>query len=110
MQRGRDVVVVLDTSKSMLAEDIQPSRMAKAKREIDQLIVRLQGDRIGLVSFSGEASISCPLTIDYAAARLFLSEIDVGTGSHGGNESGACDRSCTAGVYLIGREFAGLWC
>lgn len=84
VQKGRDVVVVLDTSKSMSAEDIQPSRMAKAKREIDQLIVRLQGDRIGLVSFAGEATISCPLTIDYAAARLFLSEIDVGTVPLGG--------------------------
>ncbi len=79
IRKGRDIVVALDTSKSMGVEDIQPSRMAKAKREIEQLINRLQGDRIALVSYAGEAFISCPLTIDYAAARLFLSDIDIGT-------------------------------
>lgn len=78
-RKGRDIVVALDTSKSMGAQDIQPSRIAKAKREIDQLMDRFKGDRIGLVSFSGEAFISCPLTIDYAAARLFLSDIDIGS-------------------------------
>ncbi len=79
VRKGRDIVVVLDTSKSMGAEDVSPNRMAKAKREIDQLMMRFKGDRIGLVGFAGDAHISCPLTIDYAAARLFLSDIGIGS-------------------------------
>lgn len=72
-REGQDIFVALDVSLSMLAEDIRPSRLEKAKREVGQLIDRLQGDRIGLIAFAGEAFVQCPLTLDYAAARLFLS-------------------------------------
>lgn len=69
-KRGIDVVVVLDFSKSMLAQDIQPSRIERAKLELNELIDRLTGDRIGLVAFAGDA-IKFPLTTDYAAATAF---------------------------------------
>jgi len=77
--KGRDIIIALDTSASMLAEDIQPNRMARAKHELERLIDRLQGDRVGLIVFAGEAFVQCPLTSDYTAAKMFLSEVDVGT-------------------------------
>jgi len=71
-REGQDIVIALDVSKSMLAEDIQPNRLEKAKHEIASLIDRLQGDRVGLVAFAGRGFIECPLTLDYGAAKMFL--------------------------------------
>ncbi|MCB9210370.1 MAG: VWA domain-containing protein [Ignavibacteriales bacterium] len=76
-QVGIDVYILLDVSLSMKAEDIKPSRLEKAKHEISKLIQRLQGDRIGLIVFSGKAFIQFPLTTDYSAANLFLSAVSV---------------------------------
>ncbi|MGB0165985.1 MAG: VWA domain-containing protein [Luteibaculum sp.] len=72
---GIDIMFCLDVSNSMLAEDLNPNRLAKAKRMIEQVIESLHGDRIGLVVFAGEAFVQLPLTTDYSAARLFLSSI-----------------------------------
>ncbi len=71
-RQGVDIIIALDCSRSMLAQDIQPDRLARAKREIYDLLTMLQGDRIGLVAFSGTAFLQCPLTIDYSAFYLFL--------------------------------------
>jgi Ca-activated chloride channel family protein len=76
-QVGIDVYILLDVSNSMLAEDIKPNRLAKAKNEISTLIRKLQGDRIGLIIFAGEAFVQFPLTTDYSAASLFLNTVDV---------------------------------
>ena len=76
-REGVDIIVALDVSKSMLAEDIKPNRLQKAKHELSQLIDILQGDRIGLVAFAGIPHVQCPLTLDYSAAKLFLGIIDV---------------------------------
>jgi Ca-activated chloride channel homolog len=76
-QIGIDVYIVLDVSKSMGAEDIKPSRLEKAKFEIAKLIEKLQGDKIGLIIFAGQAYIQFPLTTDYAAANLFLNSVDL---------------------------------
>ncbi len=75
-RRGIDIFVAVDVSKSMLAEDVAPNRLDKAKHEISTFIDRLQGDRIGLICFAGIAFVQCPLTLDYSAARLFLTDID----------------------------------
>lgn len=75
-QEGIDVVIALDISRSMLADDVAPSRLARAKAELDGLIDSFDGDRVGLVFFAGAAFTQCPLTVDYAAARLFLSQAD----------------------------------
>jgi Ca-activated chloride channel homolog len=74
-QKGVDIVIAIDTSKSMLATDIKPSRLEKAKYELEKLIDILMGDRIGIVCFAGTAFNLSPLTLDYAAARLFLQSI-----------------------------------
>jgi Ca-activated chloride channel family protein len=76
---GVDLVIALDASNSMLARDIKPSRLERAKLEIGALLDKLKGDRVGLVVFAGEAFVQCPLTIDYSAARLFLRAVDPGS-------------------------------
>ncbi|HMN47649.1 MAG TPA: VWA domain-containing protein [Ignavibacteriaceae bacterium] len=75
-QTGIDVYILLDVSRSMQAEDIKPNRLEKAKYQISNLIQKLQGDRIGLIVFAGQAYIQFPLTTDYSAANLFLSAVD----------------------------------
>ncbi len=91
-QSGIDVVVALDTSKSMLARDVSSSgtgdRLKRAKMEVSGLIDRLQGDRFGLVAFSGAAFVQCPLTSDYAAAKLFLRAVEAGSIPVGGTNFG----------------------
>ncbi|MDX9754715.1 MAG: VWA domain-containing protein [bacterium] len=77
--KGRDILILLDVSRSMLAEDVKPNRLAKAKHEIQTLIDTMKGNRIGLVIFAGEAFVQCPLTLDYSAAKLLLNEIHIGS-------------------------------
>ena len=84
--RGSDLVVVIDLSTSMLAEDIKPNRLLKAKNGISQLVGKLNGDRVGLIAFAGSSFVQCPLTTDYEALRTFLLALDVGTISQGGTE------------------------
>ena len=71
-RRGIQIMVVLDISQSMLAEDIQPTRLSRAKLEVLDLIDRLSGSEIGLVLFSGDSFIQLPMTSDYSTARMFL--------------------------------------
>lgn len=71
-RQGVDLLIALDLSASMNAEDVKPSRLEKAKYEISRLIDRLQGDRVGLIVFTGEAYLQSPMTLDYSALRLFL--------------------------------------
>ncbi|HVE84788.1 MAG TPA: VWA domain-containing protein [Myxococcales bacterium] len=88
-RRGIDVVVALDASKSMLARDVQPDRLERAKVELLTLLDELKGDRVGLVVFAGDAFIQCPLTSDYAAAKLFLKAVDPTNMPQGGTNIGA---------------------
>lgn len=71
-REGVDIIVAMDVSASMLAKDIPPSRLSKAKHEVENFIDLLKGDRIGLIAFSGVAFVQCPLTLDYGAAKMFL--------------------------------------
>jgi len=75
-RRGIDLVLVMDISRSMLAQDLRPSRLEQAKEAMGDLIDRLPDDRIGLVAFAGSAQVFCPLTLDHAAARVFLDILD----------------------------------
>ena len=75
-RQGIDIVVAVDLSKSMLAQDIIPSRIKKTKHEIKNFINQLEGDRIGLVGFTSRAFLQCPLTSDYDAALMFLDVMD----------------------------------
>jgi len=75
-RRGQDVMVAVDLSRSMLAEDVTPNRLDRARLAILRLIRNLDGDRIGLVAFAGEAFIQSPLTVDYTAAAMFLDAME----------------------------------
>lgn len=75
-EKGVDIMVALDCSRSMLAQDIKPSRLERAKREIIDLLRMLESDRVGLVAFAGQAILQCPLTLDHEAFNIFLRVLD----------------------------------
>lgn len=77
-RKGRDLIFLLDTSLSMLAEDIKPNRLGKSKLEIKNVIRRLKGDRVGMVAFAGSSFLQCPLTLDYSAFLLFVDALKPG--------------------------------
>ena len=72
MSKSADIFVLLDISQSMMAQDVSPNRLERAKRFAEQMVEGLRGNRIGLVLFAGEAYLQMPLTSDYAATSLFL--------------------------------------
>ena len=88
-QAGVDIIIALDCSKSMLATDIAPTRLDRAKREVVDLLNMLQGDRVGLVAFAGTAFLQCPLTVDYQAFYLFLDTLTPGFLPVGGTDLAA---------------------
>jgi len=75
-RKGRDVLIAIDTSRSMLANDVTPNRLTRAKLAAQDLINTLQGDRVGLVAFAGSAFLQAPLTVDYGAVLASLNELD----------------------------------
>ena len=77
-KQGVDIFILMDTSISMNAMDVKPSRIEKAKYELGRLLNNLRGDRIGLIAFAGTSHLHCPLTEDYSAVRLFLNMMDTG--------------------------------
>ncbi len=93
--RGVDVIVLLDTSRSMLAEDVAPNRFERAKLEISRLLDHLHGHRVALVVFAGRSHVQCPLTMDYGAFAMFLSSVQVGSVELGGTAlPSAIDKAC----------------
>ncbi|HZW61853.1 MAG TPA: VWA domain-containing protein [Candidatus Babeliales bacterium] len=82
-QEGRDLLIALDISRSMLAQDCKPNRLECAKQKIKHLVENLSCERVGLIVFSGSTFIQCPLTADYTAFYMFLDQIDVETVSSG---------------------------
>ncbi len=96
-QRGLDIVVAIDTSKSMLAEDIAPNRLARAKLATQDLMQLAHSDRLGLVGFAGVAFLICPLTVDDSAFKQCLDTLDVTTLPQGGTAiAGAIEAALTA--------------
>jgi len=83
-RRGLDILIAIDTSKSMLAEDVKPNRLERSKLAVKDLVKKLKGDRIGLIAFSGEAFLQCPLTVDYNGFMLSLDSLSVDAVSKGG--------------------------
>ena len=86
--RGSDLYVLIDVSRSMLAEDVPPSRLGRAKADVAALVNRLEGERIGLIAFAGQAVVKCPLTVDYDAFRRSLDELDTTSAPRGGTAIG----------------------
>ena len=89
-RRGLDIIIAIDTSKSMLAQDVKPDRLERSKLAVKDLVRKLKGDRIGLIAFSGKAFLQCPLTVDYEGFMLSLDDLGVNTIPEGGTSiSGA---------------------
>ena len=82
-QEGRDLLIALDISRSMLATDVAPNRLDRAKQKIKELLAMLPCERVGLILFSGSAFVQCPLTNDYSAFYMFLDHVDAETISSG---------------------------
>lgn len=88
--KGLDIMIAVDVSKSMLATDVKPNRLERTKFGIKDLVKKLNGDRIGLIAFSGTAFLQCPLTIDYNGFLLTLDDLNINTIPRGGTSiSGA---------------------
>ncbi len=96
---GRDVVFVLDVSKSMLAEDLAPNRLERAKLAILDSVEQLQGDRVALVVFAGSAVVKCPLTLDYGFFRMILETVSPESISRGGTMIGDAIRTVLNQVF-----------
>jgi len=86
--KGRDILILLDCSRSMLAEDVYPNRLERAKADIRDLLDVVKGDRVGLVAFAGQAQMLCPLTVDKGFFHLALNEADVNSVGRGGTMLG----------------------
>lgn len=98
-RQGRDVVFVLDVSRSMLAEDLRPNRLERAKLAILDTVGRLAGDRVALIAFAGSAVVKCPLTLDYGFFRLMLEDVGRRSVTRGGTLIGDALRKATTAVF-----------
>ncbi len=98
-QRGRDVVFLLDVSRSMLAEDLAPNRLERAKLAIMDAVDKLEGDRVALVVFSGAAVVKCPLTLDYGFFRMALDDVSPLSVTRGGTLIGDALRKVSGSVF-----------
>lgn len=98
MQEGRDLMIAIDISRSMLAQDVKPNRLYFAKEKIKKLLYNLSCERVGLIVFSGSTIVQCPLTTDYAAFFLFLEQLDIDTISQG---STALDQAIKAALDVF---------
>jgi len=106
-REGIDLVVAIDTSKSMLATDVAPNRLERAKLAVQDLLAEMAGDRVGLVAFAGSAFVQCPLTLDRNAFRESLQAIEVGLIPRGGtNLTGALESGLSAFEGHQGRHQA----
>jgi Ca-activated chloride channel family protein len=97
MQTAADVMFVLDTSRSMLADDAPPNRLARAKAEIAQLVGKLDGHRVGLIAFAGRAAVLCPLTPDHSFFTTVLSTVDTRSAGRGGSRVGEAIKAAVRG-------------
>ncbi|MGE5424742.1 MAG: vWA domain-containing protein [Syntrophothermus sp.] len=93
-RKGIDIMVALDVSNSMLAEDIRPNRLERARQALSKLLDKLEGDRIGIVVFAGKAYTQLPITTDYAAAKMFLSTISTNSVPTQGTAIGEAIKMC----------------
>jgi Ca-activated chloride channel family protein len=101
-QVGAEIMIALDVSRSMLAEDVAPNRLERAKAEIRDLLPYLEGDQVGLIVFAGRASVQCPLTPDFGFLRLVLDGVDPTSVSRGGTRLEEPIRKATAGFGASG--------
>ena len=104
-RKGVDVMIAVDISESMLAEDMGPARLQKSVEATSRLLDRLQGDRVGLLAFSGSAGVLCPLTLDYNAVRIFLDSLTPNMISYPGSSLADAIKAGAQGFGTEERKF-----
>jgi len=97
-RNGLDLLFAIDTSKSMLAQDVKPDRITRAKMAIEDLLEKMDGDRVGLIAFAGNAFLQCPLTLDYDAFRQSLDAVDTKIIPRGGTDIAAAIHEAEAAL------------
>ena len=104
-RQGVEVMIALDISNSMLAQDVQPSRLEKAKRLVAQLVDKMENDKVGMIVFAGDAFTQLPITSDYISAKMFLESINPSLISKQGTAIGAAINLATRSFYTPGRSW-----
>lgn len=104
-RKGVDVMIALDVSKSMLAEDVKPNRLERAKQLVTRLMDKMENDRIGLVLFAGRAYIQMPLTTDHGAARMYIQNANPEAAPSQGTVIGEALRVCNMAFNSKERKF-----
>jgi Ca-activated chloride channel family protein len=102
---GLDILILVDTSKSMLTQDVKPNRLERAKLAVKDLLKKLKGDRVGLIAFSGDAFLACPLTSDYGGFLLSLEDLGPGTIPRGGTDLGRALEEALKGYEDVPARF-----
>ena len=97
-RRGLDLLIAVDTSKSMLAQDVKPDRLTRAKMAVEDLLAKTDGDRVGLIAFAGSAFLQCPLTLDFDAFRQSLDALDTQIIPRGGTDIAAAIHEAEAAL------------
>lgn len=104
-RRGTDILLLVDVSRSMLTRDVKPSRLERTKLAVKDLIKKLKGDRLGLIVFSGDAFLMCPLTVDYGGFLLSLEDLRPGAVSRGGTNISAAIKEALKGYDAATAKF-----
>jgi Ca-activated chloride channel family protein len=107
-RKGLDILLVIDTSKSMLTEDVKPNRLERTKLAVKDLLKKLKGDRVGLIAFSGSAFLVCPLTADYSGFLLSLDDLGADTMPRGGTNLGAAIQEALKGYQDVPSQYKAL--
>lgn len=107
-REGLDIFLAIDTSKSMLTEDVKPNRLERTKLAVKDLLKKLKGDRVGLIAFSGSAFLSCPLTTDYGGFLLTLDDLNTSSLPRGGTDIGQAVQEALKGYEDVPSRFKAL--
>jgi Ca-activated chloride channel family protein len=107
-RQGIDIIVAIDTSRSMLAQDVKPSRLERSKLAVEDLLDLLQGDRIGLIAFSGTSFLQCPLTLDYSAFSMALDAVNTELIPRGGTSISRAIKTATTAFEGKAKKYKAL--
>ncbi len=104
-REGLDIFLAIDTSKSMLTEDVKPNRLERTKLAVKDLLKKLKGDRVGLIAFSGSAFLTCPLTTDYSGFLLSLEDLNTASIPRGGTDIGQAIQEALKGYEDVPSQY-----
>ncbi|NTV29897.1 MAG: VWA domain-containing protein, partial [Candidatus Omnitrophica bacterium] len=104
-RQGLDIFLAIDTSKSMLTQDVRPNRLERTKLAVRDLLKKLKGDRVGLIAFSGDAFLVCPLTVDYSGFLLSLDDLSAESVPRGGTNIGRALEEAMKGYQEVPAQY-----